>query len=74
MRLRWLPTTAAAVDTPCIDARLHVLRCDVSCGADLVCQLLHSMFVGAVEEFNVAQQIRPVRAVMQVKSGSNVVD
>jgi hypothetical protein len=26
-------------------------------GADLVCQLLHSMLVGAVEEFSVAQQI-----------------
>jgi hypothetical protein len=62
------------VDSKIFNARLGVLRCDVSCGADLVCQLLHSMFVGAVKEFSVTQQIRPVRAVMQVKSGTNVVE
>ena len=46
---------------------------DVSGGADLVRQLLHSRFVGAVEEFSVGQEIRPVRGVKQVKSGGGVV-
>jgi hypothetical protein len=50
------------VDSKILNSRLHVLSCDVSCGADLVSQLLHSLFVGAVEVFSVGQQIRPVRA------------
>jgi hypothetical protein len=57
------------VDSNIFNARLHVLSCDVSGGADLVRQLLHSRFVGAVEEFSVGQEIRPVRGVKQVKSG-----
>ncbi len=42
-----------------INARLHVLSCDVPGGADLVSQLLHSRFVGAVEVFSVGRKIRP---------------
>jgi hypothetical protein len=37
------------VDSKIFNARLRVLSCDVSGGADIVRQLLHSMFVGAVE-------------------------
>ncbi len=33
------------VDSKIFNARLHVLSCDVSGGADLVSQLLHSLFV-----------------------------
>jgi hypothetical protein len=61
------------VDSKITNAQLHVLSCDVSGGADLVSQLLHSLSVGAVEVFSVGQQIRPVRAVKQVKSGGSVV-
>jgi hypothetical protein len=44
------------VDSKILNARLHVLSCDESGGADLVSQLLHSLFVTAVEVFSVGQQ------------------
>ena len=61
------------VDSKSFNARLHVLCCHVSCGADLARQLLHRMFVGAVEVFSFGQQVRPVRGVQLVKSGGSVV-
>jgi hypothetical protein len=61
------------VDSKIFNAQLHVRSCDVSGGADLVSQLLHSLFVGAVEVFSVGRKIRPVRAVKQVKSGGSVI-
>ncbi len=53
--------------------RLNVLSCDVSDGADLVRQQLHSMLVGAVEVLGFGQQIRPARGVRLVKSVGSVV-
>ena len=42
------------VESKIFNARLHVLRCHVSCGADLVRQQLHSMWVGGVEALRAA--------------------
>ena len=57
------------VNSKTFNTRLHVLCCHESCGADLGLQLIHCTLVGAVEEFSVGQQIRPVRGVKLVKSG-----
>jgi hypothetical protein len=59
------------VESKIFNARLHVLRCHVSCGADLVRQQLHSMWVGGVEALSFGQQVRPVHGVQLDKSGGS---